>query len=125
MTIEVQSRTAIDYRPCRYGPSRLSFRGPARPLGGAYLAALGGSETFGKFVTAPYADLLERSIRIPVVNLGVMQAGLTLLLDDPGLLTVAAVELISSVASAVWWTKPVCVTSRPPMLVAVAMMSPG
>ncbi len=89
MTIEVQSRTAIDYRPCHYGASRLAFRGPERPLGGAYLAALGGSETFGKFVAAPYADLLERSLRVPVVNLGVMQAGLTLLLDDPGLLTVA------------------------------------
>ncbi len=90
MTIELHSKTAIDYRPCRYGASRLAFRGPARSLEGSYLAALGGSETFGKFVADPYVDLLERTLQTPVVNLGVMQAGLTLFLDDPGVLTVAS-----------------------------------
>ena len=90
VTIDAKPKTAIDYRPCRYGASRLVFRGPPRALDGPYVATLGGSETFGKFVAHPYADLLEARLGEPVVNLGVMQAGLTLFLDDPGVLPVAS-----------------------------------
>ena len=82
--------TAIDYDECRYGRSRMRFRGPKRSLTGDYVAAIGGSQTFGKFVSVPFVDALEAQIDMPVVNLGAMQAGLTLIADDPDILSVAS-----------------------------------
>lgn len=83
MSGEERRTAGIDYDECSYGTSRIQFRGPKRGLDGTYTALLGGSETYGKFVRNPFADILERLIGEPVVNLGVMHAGLTLLLDDP------------------------------------------
>lgn len=80
----------IDYAECSYGASRLAFRGPRRPLDGPYSAILGGSETYGRFVREPFPDLVERDIGEPVANLGVMHAGLTLLLDDPAIMDIAS-----------------------------------
>ena len=90
MNIPANTKAAIDYQVCKYPGSRISFRGPRRPLDKPYVAIVGGSETFGKFVAAPFADLLERRLKEPVVNLGVMQAGLTLFLDDPAVLNIAS-----------------------------------
>ena len=89
MDIEERVRP-IDYGEVHYGASRLAFRGPRRPLDGPFTAVLGGSETYGRFVREPFCDLVERDIGEPVVNLGVMQAGLTLLLDDPAIMEIAA-----------------------------------
>ncbi|WP_319637389.1 DUF6473 family protein [Kangsaoukella pontilimi] len=90
MTDDAKNSTGIDYRTCRYGASRLRFRGPRRALDGPYVAALGGSETFGKFVDRPFPDLLEDILEEPVANFGVMQAGLTSILDDPDILDLAS-----------------------------------
>ncbi|NNL17877.1 MAG: hypothetical protein HKP37_03955 [Boseongicola sp.] len=81
--------TALDYEHCCYGASRVAFRGPKRPLDGGYLAVIGGSQTYGKYVEVPFVDALEGQIGEPVVNLGVMQAGLTLIAEDPDILPVA------------------------------------
>ena len=81
---------ALDYDLCRYGASRVMFRGPKRAIDGAYVAVVGGSQTFGKFVEVPFVDALEAQIGEPVVNLGVMQAGLTLIAEDPDILRVAS-----------------------------------
>lgn len=75
---------------CHYPGSRIAFRGPVRALDRPYVAVLGGSETFGKFVAAPFPDLLEARLDQPVVNLGVMHAGLSLFLDDPAVLQIAS-----------------------------------
>ena len=82
--------TALDYDLCSYGTSRVSFRGPKRPLDGGYVAVIGGSQTYGKYVETPFVDALEGQIGEPVVNLGVMQAGLTLISEDPDILPVAS-----------------------------------
>lgn len=82
--------SALDYEYCSYGASRLAFRGPKRGLEGSYVAVLGGSQAFGKFVSVPFADALEAQLGEPVVNLGVMQAGLTLVVDDPAILPIAS-----------------------------------
>ncbi|MCX7286420.1 MAG: DUF6473 family protein, partial [Rhodobacterales bacterium] len=66
---------ALDYSPCCYGQSRSVFRGPSRDLSGDYVAILGGSPTFGKYVALPYPDLVERATGCPVVNLGVQHGG--------------------------------------------------
>lgn len=81
---------ALDYFPCRYGTSRLLFRGPRRDLGSRFVAVLGGPETYGKFVPHPFADLLETSIDLPVVNLGTLSSGLDVYLNDPALQEIAA-----------------------------------
>jgi Domain of unknown function (DUF6473) len=83
MAYEHQGDTALDYYPCRYGHSKLLFRGPRRRLEGAYCAVLGGSETYGKYVEAPYPALLERALAMPVVNLGYMNAGADVFLNEP------------------------------------------
>ena len=72
----------IDYSECRYGASRLSFRGPAVSLERPYIAVIGGNETFGRFVRRPYPALLAELLDYPVVNLGCMNAGLTAFLED-------------------------------------------
>ena len=82
--------SALDYDLCSYGASRVTFRGPMRPLDGGYIAAIGGSQTYGKYVEVPFVDALEGQIGEPVVNLGVMQAGLTLIAEDPDILPVAS-----------------------------------
>jgi Domain of unknown function (DUF6473) len=76
-----------DYFPCQYGRSRLTFRGPRRDLTGEYIAMLGGSETFGRFVLWP--ALCEDRLGIPVANLGCLNAGPDVFLSDAGLLEVA------------------------------------
>jgi hypothetical protein len=65
----------LDYFPCRYGASKLLFRGPKRRLDKPYVAAVGGTETYGKFVEQPYPDLLEAHVGLPVVNFGAVNAG--------------------------------------------------
>ncbi|MDJ1017680.1 MAG: DUF6473 family protein [Paracoccaceae bacterium] len=90
MSIAQESKTGLDYKPCQYGASRIAFRGPARPLDVPYVAVIGGSETYGKFVETPFADLLEAAAGAPVINLGAMHAGLGLFLDEPAVLDVAS-----------------------------------
>lgn len=80
---------ALDYSPCRYGTSRLVFRGPERDLSRPYLAMLGGSPTFGKYVARPFPALVERALGRPVANLGGLNAGPDFYLSDPGTLDVA------------------------------------
>lgn len=81
---------ALDYLPCHYGTSRLSFRGPRCDLSGDYLALLGGSETFGRLVSSPYSALLEEQLPCPVANLGNPNASPDLYLADRAALQVAS-----------------------------------
>ena len=80
----------IDYCACRYGTSRVEFRGPKRRLDEGYVAVVGGSEAYGKFVSEPFSDRLEAHLGETVVNLGVMHAGLTLIAEDPAILPIAS-----------------------------------
>lgn len=80
--------SALDYQPCRYGQSRLLFRGPKKRFDTKYIAVLGGSRTYGKFVVAPYADLLEDALRMRVVNFGCRNAGLDAFVNDQSLISI-------------------------------------
>ncbi|PQO22579.1 hypothetical protein C2I36_12230 [Rhodobacteraceae bacterium WD3A24] len=75
---------------CSYGTSRLVFRGPRRNLEGRYIAALGGTETFGKFIARPYPALVETATGWRMVNLGCPQAGPDAFLRDPVMAEVCA-----------------------------------
>jgi len=72
----------LDYLPCRYGKSKLMFRGPRTALNEPYVAFIGGTVTYGKFVEAPYPDLLAREVGVPALNLGFANAGIDTFVDD-------------------------------------------
>ena len=80
---------ALDYSPCRYGASKTMFRGPKRDLTQPYVAILGGSASFGKYVAQPYPALLEQALGLPVANLAALNAGPDLYLGDPATLEIA------------------------------------
>lgn len=79
----------LDYAPCQYQGSRLYFRGPARDLSQPYIAFLGGTETYGKFIPRPFPVLVEAAIGRPCVNLGVVNASVDALTSDPGIQNIA------------------------------------
>lgn len=87
MAFERVGRPPLDYQPVQYGASKLVFRGPKRRLQGGYIACLGGTETFGKFIERPFPDLLNRDSALPCVNFGWPNAGVDVFLKDAGLLT--------------------------------------
>ncbi|MEC3861501.1 DUF6473 family protein [Mesobacterium sp. TK19101] len=82
-------REGLEYYPCRYGGSRVLFRGPRRKLDGSFVAVLGGTETYGLFIADPYPALLERLIGKTCVNFGCMNAGLDVFLNDTEVLNAA------------------------------------
>lgn len=92
----------LGYQPCRYGASKLMFRGPARQLRGEYIAYLGGSTTFGPMIAAPFPQLLEQKLGIPAVNLGWRNAGIdvynasTALLDICSMSHVTVVQILGA-----------------------------
>ncbi len=81
---------ALDYFPCRYGKSKLLFRGPRRDLAKPYVAVLGGTETYGKFVPVPYPALVEQQTGLRMVNLGCINAGPDVYVNEPVVLDIAS-----------------------------------
>lgn len=73
---------AIRLEPCRYGTSRVSFRGPRRRTDGRFIACLGASDTFAKYVPKPYPQLIETAVGEVCVNLGCQAAGPDVFLRD-------------------------------------------
>lgn len=90
MTYEVTGAGALDYFPCRYGQSRLVFRGPWRAARTPYAVALGGEETYGRFIADPWPARLEAAGGRMVLNMGVPHAGPDAWLNEPDLLRLAA-----------------------------------
>lgn len=97
MAYAFPSAGALDFATCTYGGSRLTFRGPKRDTERAYVSVIGGSHTYGKFVRAPFPDLLERALGLPVVNLGQQNAGIDVFLNDPATLAIAAKSSVAVV----------------------------
>lgn len=89
MAFERMGRQPLDYKPVRYGTSKLLFRGPQQVLSTEYVACLGGTETYGKFIDRPYPDLLERQLGMACVNFGWANAGVDAFLKDDGLIDLA------------------------------------
>jgi hypothetical protein len=80
--IQARKATELDYAICTYPGSSLRFRGPARRLTGDYVAVIGGSEVFGRYVSHPFTHRLQDSLGLEVVNLGVQAGGLDVFLRD-------------------------------------------
>ena len=90
MDISSTRNQSIDYAPCRYGGSRLWFRGPRRSLRSPYVACLGGCGVYGRFVERPWTQQVETHVGSTAVNLGVENSGIDAYLNDPGALATAA-----------------------------------
>ncbi|MFE3838440.1 DUF6473 family protein [Pseudogemmobacter sonorensis] len=73
---------ALDHSPCRYGGSRLAFRGPERDLDGDYIVVLGGSESCGRGGAEPFAERIGRESGLGVANLSCANAGPDVWLAD-------------------------------------------
>ncbi len=85
MAYERMGESPIDYYQCRYGKSKLLFRGPKKDLKKGYYAFVGGSETFGKYVAEPFSELIEKEADWPCVNLGAVNAGVDAFVGDPAI----------------------------------------
>ncbi|MCQ0092407.1 DUF6473 family protein [Roseovarius sp. M141] len=90
MAYEMQGAQPLDYAPCRYGASKLLFRGPKRSTEGRYAAFLGGIETYGKFIERPFPALVEMQTGMACVNLGWPNAGLDMLVGDDEIVRAAS-----------------------------------
>lgn len=84
------AESVLDYAPCHYGASRLEFRGPKRSLDGRYLAFLGGSDVYGRFIDGPLSDHVEDRLGLDCVNLGCKGAGTEAFVRDPDILDIAS-----------------------------------
>lgn len=89
MTYNVLEPGALDYFPCRYGTSKLVFRGPMRSLGTPYVAFIGGTQTYGKFIQQPFPLKVEHLTGVKSLNLGQVNAGLDVFLKEDFVLEVA------------------------------------
>ena len=89
MSFDTRGLSVIDYLPCRYGASRLTFRGPRRRLEGEFIAVLGSTETYGKFIEAPFPHMVEAKLNRPVVNFGCLNAGVDAFAHDSVILEAA------------------------------------
>jgi hypothetical protein len=85
MSFEHRGRMPLDYQPSALPGSALRFRGPIRADCGPAVVCLGSSETFGRFIDAPFAAQLDRALDLPVLNLGVINAGLDVMTNDPAI----------------------------------------
>ena len=85
MSYEHRGRMPLDYHPVALPGSVLRFRGPLAEAGGPSIVCLGGSETFGRFIHAPFPAQLDRALPVPVLNLGVVNAGLDVMMGDPAI----------------------------------------
>ncbi len=95
MSYEKQPGDALDYEPCQYGSSKLLLRGPRRRLQGNAVAFLGGNETFGLFMPAPYPALFEEQTGVMAINLGARDAGIDAYVNAPGLLDICAMSRVT------------------------------
>lgn len=86
MAYERFDENPLDYQFCRYGESKLLFRGPKKDLKRPYNAFIGGTETFGKYLDAPFAQLVENETGVQSVNFGTMNAGVDAFTKDPSVL---------------------------------------
>ncbi len=88
MKQEVVETGDIGYAPCHYGHSKMMFRGPLKRLDQPYLAFIGGTETYGKFIQQPFPALVEQGIRQTCVNFGGVGAGVDAFVNDQSVLEI-------------------------------------
>ena len=87
MSFERSGATSLDYQFCTYGASKTKFRGPRYDGPEKTICFVGGSETFGRYVPHPFVTRVGEALEIPVTNLGCMNAGPDVFLNEPDVLS--------------------------------------
>lgn len=82
MSFNQRGQMPLDYETVTYSGSVLRFRAPWVDMAQPFVLCLGGSETFGRFLHAPYPAQISDTLGVPVLNMGVMNAGLDVALND-------------------------------------------
>jgi len=90
MTYERPGESPLDYNQCRYGHSKLLFRGPKKSTKDKYIAFIGGTETYGKYIAEPFPELVEQKLGLPCVNLGAVNASVDAFVNDDSVLALAS-----------------------------------
>lgn len=83
MSANASLGTFLTYESCRYGTSKLMFRGTGRPLDGRHIAFVGGSETLAPLLPKAYPDLLEQQLGEVCLNFGQARASIDVAVHDP------------------------------------------
>ena len=86
MKHETLEEAGLSYAPCRYGTSRSLFRGPKRPTDGRYIAFIGGTETYGRFIATPFSAQVEEAVGDVCVNLGMINASIDAYANEQSLI---------------------------------------
>lgn len=86
MAYERPGESPIDYQQCRYGHSKLLFRGPRRDTNKRFCAFVGGTETYGKYIPVPFPELLEKRLGMPCANFGAVNGGIDAFVNDETIL---------------------------------------
>lgn len=89
MSYEKMVGEELNYELCQYGEARLTFRGPKKSLDEPYIAFIGGTETYGKFIPQPFVSILDEALDQDCVNLGFVNAGIDAFLAEPSVLEIA------------------------------------
>lgn len=95
MAFEHPGEGALDYLPCRYGSSRILFRGPKKKLSDPYAAFFGSTETYGRFIERPFPDLVGDALGATTVNLGCVNGGIDVYAKDATLLEIAGTARVT------------------------------
>lgn len=90
MAFEHPGDGALDYLPCRYGESKILFRGPKKRMEAPYVAFFGSTETYGRFIERPFPELVSEALGQTCVNLGCVNAGIDVYNSDEILMEIAA-----------------------------------
>ncbi|SFR56983.1 hypothetical protein SAMN04488005_2978 [Yoonia tamlensis] len=88
MKQEVFPTTGIGIRACTYGQSKVVFRGPRKSLDQPYMAFVGSTETYGKFIQEPFASLVEQELHQTCVNFGCVNGGIDAFVNDDSVLDI-------------------------------------
>lgn len=76
----------FDYQVYRFGEKQQLYRGPVPDLRGRYIAYLGATATFGRFVERPFAQVVAEETGLAALNLGADGAGPGFFLQDADVL---------------------------------------
>jgi TolB-like protein len=82
MPDDVSVTASSGWQPCRYGSSKLLFRGPSRFLDGPYIAFVGGNETLARSIQQPFPTLIEEQLGETCVNFGQSNASIDVVMHD-------------------------------------------
>lgn len=82
MSYDVLGAAALNYAPCKCATCRVLFRGPERRLDAPYIAFLGGTDTYGKFIKTPFLALVESCLGVNCINFGIVNAGVDVFMHD-------------------------------------------